>query len=86
MLTRAMARELGPYNIRVNAIAPGLIRTDYSEALWNDPERLTQRLRPTPLRRIGEPEDIAGLALFLASDASSYITGVTILADGGRLA
>ena len=81
-LTKQMAQELGP-KVRVNAIAPGLVRTDMARALVeNAGEAMSKRL---PLRRIGEPEDIAGPALFLASDASAWITGVTLPVDGGAL-
>src|SRR5690606_5662360 len=70
-LARNLAAEWGPKNIRVNAIAPGLVKTDFARALWEDPVRLERAQNATPLRRIGEPEDIAGVALFLASDASA---------------
>jgi dehydrogenase/reductase SDR family member 4 len=83
-LTRNLAVEWGPKNIRVNALAPGLVKTDFARALWEDPERLKRAENQTPLRRIGVPDDIAGTALFLASDASAYITGQTIVADGGE--
>ncbi len=86
MLTRVLALELAPYNIRVNAIAPGVVRTSFSEPLWSNPELLQKVLPPIPLGRIAEPEDLVGLALFLASDASSYITGQTIYIDGGSSA
>ena len=86
MLTRVLARQLGGYGIRVNAIAPGGIRTEMIRFLWDDPERLKQLEAQVPLGRIGEPEDMAGVALFLASEASSYVTGQTIVADGGLLA
>ena len=85
-LTRGLARELASYNIRVNAIAPGWVRTDISEWMWSDPERLKQEEARIPLGRVGEPSDIASVAVFLASDASSYITGDTIVVDGGYLA
>jgi dehydrogenase/reductase SDR family protein 4 len=83
-LTRNLAAEWGPKKIRVNAIAPGLVKTDFAKALWEDPVRLQRAEQSTPLRRIGEPEDIAGVALFLASDASSYVTGHVLVADGGE--
>ncbi len=82
-LARNLAVEWGKYNIRVNCIAPGLVKTDFAKALWKDPEQLEARLRATPLGRIGEPEDIAGIALLLASPAASFITGQVIVADGG---
>jgi dehydrogenase/reductase SDR family protein 4 len=83
-LARNLAVEWGPQGVRVNAIAPGLVRTDFARALWEDPQRLERAENRTPLRRIGEPEDIAGVALFLASDLSRYVTGQTIVADGGE--
>jgi NAD(P)-dependent dehydrogenase (short-subunit alcohol dehydrogenase family) len=82
-LARSLAVEWGPHNIRINCIAPGLVKTDFARALWENPELLKNTLRTTPLGRIGEPEDIAGLAVFLASPAASFITGQTIIADGG---
>lgn len=82
-LARNLALEWGPSNVRVNAIAPGLIATDFAKALLEDPERKARAESRTPLRRVGEAEEIAGVALFLASDLSSYITGQVIVADGG---
>ncbi len=84
-LARNLALEWGPSNIRVNAIAPGLVKTDFAKALWEDKERLQRVESRTPLRRIGEPEDIAGVALFLGSKAGAYVTGQTIVADGGEM-
>ncbi len=69
--------------MRVNCIAPGLVKTDFARALWEDPERLKKRNEGTPLRRIGAPEEIGGIAAFLASPAASFITGQVIVADGG---
>jgi len=69
--------------VRVNAIAPGLIKTDFARALWEDDTRRAAREAVTPLRRIGAPEEIGGIAVFLASKAGSFITGQTIVADGG---
>jgi len=86
MLTRVLAKELASYNIRVNAIAPGAARTKILEYLLSDPEALKQCEAQIPLGRIAEPGDIIGTALFLASEASSYITGHTILVDGGLVA
>lgn len=83
-LVRNLAVEWGPKNIRVNAIAPGLVRTDFAKALVEDPKRLEQAEKRTPVRRIGEPVDIAGVAMFLATDASAYVTGQTLVADGGE--
>lgn len=82
-LVRALAVELGPNNVRVNAIAPGLVKTDFARALWEDKANLAKRLETSPLKRIGEPEDIGGIAAFLASSAASFITGQVIVADGG---
>ena len=82
-LARNLAVEYGPHNIRVNCIAPGLIKTDFARALWEDPEMLKRRTAATPLRRIGEPDEIAGAAVFLASQAGSFVTGQSIVVDGG---
>lgn len=82
-LTRDLAAEWGKYSIRVNALAPGWIRTPMTSALQNNPARAAKVLERVPLGRWGEPEDVAGAALFLASDAASYITGHTIPIDGG---
>ncbi|MCC7079854.1 MAG: SDR family oxidoreductase [Burkholderiales bacterium] len=82
-LCRALAVEWGPKNVRVNCILPGLIKTDFARALWEDEERRKRREQMTPLRRLGEPKDIGGVAVFLASDAAAFITGQTIVADGG---
>ena len=82
-LARNLALEFGPDNIRVNCIAPGLVKTDFARALWEDDERLKRRTASTPLRRIGEPDEIAGAVAYLASDASSFMTGQTIVVDGG---
>jgi len=84
-LTKVMALSLAPYGIRVNAIGPGSIMTDILKAVATDKEAKHRLLARTPLGRIGEPEEIASIAVFLASDDSSYITGQTIYADGGRL-
>jgi len=86
MLTRVLALELAGYNIRVNAIAPGWVKTKLNESLWSDPKTRKQIEAEIPLGYMAEPSDIAGTALFLASDASSYITGHTIIAEGGLLA
>lgn len=83
MLTRALALELGPSNIRVNAVAPSVVRTGFSKPIWSDPEMLAKVAPDIPLGRIAEPEDVAEMALFLASDASSYLTGQTVCLDGG---
>jgi len=82
-LARNLAVELGPYNVRINCIAPGLIRTDFARALWENPNLLKQRNAQTPLGRIGEPDEIAGAAILLASQAGSFMTGQTIIVDGG---
>lgn len=83
-LARNLAHEYGPHNVRVNCIAPGLIRTDFARALWENPEAQKAVNAITPLRRIGEPDEIAGLAVYLAAPASSFTTGQTIVVDGGR--
>jgi NAD(P)-dependent dehydrogenase (short-subunit alcohol dehydrogenase family) len=82
-LARNLAAELGPDNIRVNTIAPGLVRTDFAKALWDNPQYLAKRLETAPLRRIGEPDDIGGIAVMLAGKAGAFITGQTIIADAG---
>ncbi|MBL7793925.1 MAG: SDR family oxidoreductase [Saprospiraceae bacterium] len=82
-LTKVMAREWGPYHIRANAICPGLIQTKFSEALWTNEQFTQWMMAQTPLGRIGSPEEVAAMALFLASDASSYTTGAVFTADGG---
>lgn len=82
-LARNLAVELGPHNVRVNTIAPGVIRTEFARALWDTPEAESRLRSMTPLGRIGEPRDVAGVAVFLASPAGSYITGQTIVVDGG---
>ncbi len=83
MMTRSWAQEFGQFNIRVNAIAPGLIQTDFSEFLWKTEATRGQFEETTPLRRIGQPEEIAGLALYLASAEASFVTGQVMVADGG---
>jgi NAD(P)-dependent dehydrogenase (short-subunit alcohol dehydrogenase family) len=82
-LCRALACEWGPKGIRVNTIAPGVVKTDFARALWEDETRRKAREAAAPLRRIGEPRDIGGIAVFLASEAAAYITGQMIVADGG---
>ena len=82
-LARNLAVEFGPHNVRVNCIAPGLIKTDFARALWEDPALLAERNASTPLRRIGNPDEIAGAAVFLASPAGSFMTGQTLVIDGG---
>jgi len=85
-LARNLAHELGPHNIRVNCIAPGLIKTDFARALWENPEILKRSTEGVPLRRIGEPDEIAGAAVFLASPAGTFMTGQAIVVDGGATA
>jgi len=82
-LARNLAAEFGADNIRVNCIAPGLIKTDFAKALWDNPETLKRALTGTPLKRIGDPEEIAGAAVYLASKAGSYMTGQMLVVDGG---
>lgn len=86
MMTRVWAMEFGRHNVRVNAIAPGLIRTDFSEYFWKDEQYLKKLEAEQPIPRVGEPEEIGELALFLVSDAASFITGHTYAADGGATA
>ena len=85
-LTKVMAQDWGPDNIRVNAICPGLIKTKFSEALWSDEANLKRFLHSIPLGRLGRADDIAGLAVYLASDASAYCTGGVYMVDGGYAA
>ena len=82
-LARNLAVEWGKHNVRVNCIAPGLVKTDFARALWDNPKLLAQTEAVTPLRRIGEPDDIGGIAVFLASRAGAFVTGQTLVADGG---
>jgi NAD(P)-dependent dehydrogenase (short-subunit alcohol dehydrogenase family) len=82
-LARNLAVEWGPRNVRVNCIAPGIIKTEFARALWENEELMKRRNAQTPLRRIGLPEEIGPIAAFLASPAASFITGQTIVADGG---
>jgi len=82
-LARNLAVEWGPQNVRINCIAPGLIKTDFARALWEDPQALEQRNSQTPLRRIGAPDEIGPVAAFLASSAASFMTGQTVVVDGG---
>ena len=82
-LARNIAVEYGPHNIRANCIAPGLVRTDFARALWENPDTYKATTARAPLRRIGEPDEIAGAAIFLASKAGSFTTGQTIVCDGG---
>lgn len=82
-LARNYACEFGPDNVRVNCIAPGLIKTDFARALWDDDANAKQALVGTPLGRLGDPEDIAGAAVFLAAPAGRYVTGQAIVVDGG---
>jgi dehydrogenase/reductase SDR family member 4 len=85
MMTQSYAVELGPKGVRVNAIAPGLVQTALSEYYWKDESRLQSMMSHQPIRHLGQPVEIAEVALMLASDASSYLTGQTLIVDGGRL-
>ena len=85
MLTRSLAVELGPLGITINNIAPGAIETPINTALLNDPVKLSSLLGQIPLARLGQPEDVAGLAAFLASDDAAYVTGSTFVVDGGLM-
>jgi NAD(P)-dependent dehydrogenase (short-subunit alcohol dehydrogenase family) len=82
-MARNLAQELSPHNIRINCIAPGLVKTDFARALWDTPEAEVRSSAGTPLRRLGEPDDIAGAAVFLASKAGGWMTGQTVVVDGG---
>lgn len=82
-LARNLAVELGPHNIRVNCVAPGIIKTDFARALWQNPKIAKATEAVTPLRRLGEPDDVAGAVVFLCSPAGRYITGQTLVIDGG---
>ena len=86
MLTQLLAADLARYNIRVNAIGPGMVKTGFSQPMWGNPDMLKVMESQIPLGRLAEPEEIMAVALFLASDASSYITGQTIYVDGGSMA
>ena len=85
-LVHTAANELGPYQIRINAVCPGLIRTRLNARQFSDPQVLSEYFRDVPLGRGGEPEEVAKTVLFLASDAASYVTGATLLVDGGQMA
>ena len=82
-LVRNLAMELGPHGIRVNAICPGLVKTDFAKALWDNPEGERRANEITPMRRLGEPDDFKGIAVFLGSNASSWITGQAMTVCGG---
>ena len=86
MLTRQLAKQLGPYNIRVNTIIPGFIKTEMSRDMWSNPKKLKQELVMIPMNRWGEPVEIANIALMLASDVASYVSGVALAVDGGMTA
>jgi dehydrogenase/reductase SDR family protein 4 len=85
MMTQSYAVELGPQGVRVNAIAPGLVQTVLSEYYWKDETRFQELMKHQPIRHLGQPVEIAEVALLLASDGASYVTGQTIIVDGGRL-
>jgi NAD(P)-dependent dehydrogenase (short-subunit alcohol dehydrogenase family) len=84
-LARNLALELGPHNVRVNCVAPGLIRTDFARALWENPSIAQAATQATPLRRLGEPDDVAGAVVFLSSPAAQFVTGQSIVIDGGGI-
>jgi len=83
-LARNLAVEYGPDNVRVNCIAPGLIKTDFAKALWDDPETLKRSTAGAALKRIGDPDEIAGCAVFLAGKAGAFVTGQNFVIDGGQ--
>ncbi|HEY2658545.1 MAG TPA: SDR family oxidoreductase [Caulobacteraceae bacterium] len=82
-LARNLAHEFGPDNVRINCIAPGLVKTDFAKALWDTPAAEVRSSQNTPLRRLGEPDDIAGAAVYLSSKAGAWMTGQTLVVDGG---
>lgn len=84
-LVRNMAAEFGPQGVRVNAICPGLVKTDFAKALWEDPKAAAAATKQVPLGRLGNPEDFRGIAVFLASEAGRYITGQALTVDGGSV-
>ena len=84
-MCRNLAREFGPSNVRINCIAPGLVKTDFARGLWENPENLKHSTSSACLGRIGEPHEISGAAVYLASDASSFMTGQTLVIDGGAV-
>lgn len=83
MLTKSMAKELGEHNIRVNGIAPGYVQTSFSKALWSNESMMKEKLKDIPLKRIAQPEEVGRTVLYLVSEASAYVTGQTIIMDGG---
>ena len=83
MLTKVLAKELGEYNINVNTLAPGLIKTDFSKALWENEETHNKIVKSIPQGKMGSPDDISGMALYLASEASDFVTGSIFTVDGG---
>jgi dehydrogenase/reductase SDR family protein 4 len=84
MATKVMAMQWAQYKIRANCVAPGLTKTKFSEALWNNPDILKHAMASTPMMRVGDPEEMVGAILYFASDASSYVTGQVIAIDGGK--
>ncbi len=86
MLTRVLAMELAPYNIQVNAVAPAMVKTDFSKPFWSDPNTYQEIVKNIPMQRIAEPYEVASTVLFLASEAASFITGQTVVIDGGSTA
>src|SRR5207248_6630033 len=86
MMTRSWAHEFGPHGVRVNAIAPGLIQTDFSEYFWKNEEHRGRIESTQPIRRVGQPDEIGFMALYLASEEASYVTGQVMVVDGGATA
>jgi dehydrogenase/reductase SDR family member 4 len=85
-VTRNWAMEFGSYNVRVDAIAPGLIQTDFSAYFWQNEDHLRELRATQPIPRVGQPDEIGGIALYLASDDASFVTGQTFIVDGGAAA
>jgi NAD(P)-dependent dehydrogenase (short-subunit alcohol dehydrogenase family) len=84
-LARNLAVELGPHNVRINCVSPGIVKTEFARALWQNPKIAKAAESATPMRRLGEPDDVAGAIVFLSSPAARYITGQNIIIDGGTM-
>ena len=84
MLTKVLAKELGEHNVQINTLAPGLIKTDFSRALWENEDTYNKIVKSIPQGKMGTPDDISGMALYLASEASDFVTGSIFISDGGQ--